>query len=268
MSELAQKTGHLARALDWKRKAIEKDPQDHELVAEMSQTLFLLGLTEEGARWASRCYALAPQTAVCRRLQLEESMARNDSARLLELSTAMLKDDVEMRRWAFMTAIRSYTDVMMEQGRAREAFDFLASLYPGIAEHEKAPASIKESVTRGTGLRLMTQFAPREEVLAAQDLYLKHLQAAEVPWLDSAGFRVGQLLVRGEIEQAKSIALNEQLAEDVASSLDLGYRYQRGLYRELAQQPEVAARLREREDEVAMLRNEVETMLLKPEWDQ
>jgi hypothetical protein len=187
---------------------------------------------------------------------------------LLELSTAMLKDDVEMRRWAFPTALRSYADVMMAQGRAREAFDFLASLYPGIAEHEKAPASIKETVTRGTGLVLMKQFAPREEVLAAQELFIKQLQAAEVPWLDSADFRIGQLLVRGEIEQAKRIALNEQLAEDVASSLDVRYRYQGGLYRELAQQPEIAARLREREDQVAMLRNEVETMLLKPEWDR
>jgi tetratricopeptide (TPR) repeat protein len=268
MSELAQKTGHLARALDWNRKAIEKDPQDHELVAQMSQTLFLLGLTEEGSRWASRCYALAPQTAVCRRLQLDESRARNDSARLLELSTAMLKDDVEMRRWAFYTAIHSYADVMMEQGRAREAFDYLASLYPGIAEHEKAPANIREVVTRNTGLTLMTQFAPREEVLAAQELFIKQMQAAEVPWLDSANFKVSQLLVRGDIEQAKRIALNEQLAEDVASSLDVRYRYQGGLYRELAQQPEVAARLREREDEVAMLRSEVETMLLNPEWDQ
>lgn len=267
MSELAMETGQLVLALDWNRKAIEKDPQDHELVAGLAQTLFLLGLTEEGSRWASRCYALAPQTAVCRRLQLNESKARNDTARVLELATAMLEDDVELRRWAFYDALRTYADVMMQQGRAREAFDFLASLYTGITDHEKPPENLKATIVRRTGILLMTQFASREELLAAEDLYQKHLQAAGAPWLDSPGFRVTQLLVRGDIEQAKTIALSEQLSEAVASSLELRYRYEGSLYRELAQQPEVAARLREREIELAMLRGEVETMLLKPEWD-
>ena len=267
MSELAQKAGQLALALDWNRKAIEKDPQDHELVAGLAQTLFLLGLTEEGSRWASRCYALAPQTAVCRRLQLNESKARNDTARVLELATAMLKDDVETRRWAFFDALRSYADVMMKQGRAREAFDFLASLFPGIADHEKPPEDLKATLVRSAGILLMTQFAPREELLVAQDLYQKHLQAAGVPWLDSPNYRVSQHLVRGETEQAKTIALNEQLSEGVASSLELRYRYQNSLYRELAQQPEVAARLRQREIDLASLRSEIETMLLKPEWN-
>ncbi len=268
MSELAQKTGHLTLALDWQRKAIEKDPQDHELVAQLARTLFLLGLTEEGARWASRCYALAPQTAVCRKLQLDESRAQNDSARLLELARAMLKDDVELRRWAFFDAIRSFADVMMEQGRAREAFDFLVSLFPGMVDHQTPPGNLKESLARSTGILLMTQFESREDVLAAMDLFYKHQQAAEVPWLNSPGFRIFLLLVRGEIEQAKSIALNEQLSEDVASSLNLRYLYQSKLYRELAQQPEISARLRERGRELAALKSEVETMLLEPEWHQ
>ena len=114
----------------------------------------------------------------------------------------------------------------------------------------------------------MMQFAPREEFMAAFDHFDKHLQAAEAPWWDSANAQVFRHLVRGEIEPAKTIALNEQLSEDITKSLSHKYRFQSNLYRELAQQPEVAARLRDREMELAALRSEVETMLLEPEWNQ
>jgi len=268
MAELDRETGQLALSLGWMRRSIEKDPQDHELVAQLAENLFLLGLAEEGARWASRCYALAPQTAVCRRLQLVEARSQNNPARRLELATAMLRDDVAIRRFSFSTALFSYVDLMTDQGLAKEAYDFLASLHPGIAEFDKAPAELKQMLVRQAGIELMKQFAPREEYLSALDKMNKHQQAAKLPWLGTPRARVYRHLLSDETEQAKTLTLNEVLAEDTAKSLSVKYRYQTPLFRQLAQQPEVAARLRERDIELAELRSEVESMLLEPEWNQ
>jgi len=268
MADLDQKTGQLVSSLNWTRKAIETDPQDHELVAQLAEKLFLLGLAEEGARWASRCYALAPQTVVCRKLQLIEARARNDNARRLELATAMLRDDVEMRRFGFTSALFSYVDLMTDQGRAKEGYDFLASLYPGIAEIDKAPVDLKHMLVRQAGVELMKVFAPREQFLSTLDSLISYQQAAKLPWLDSPRSQVYRHLLRDEFDQAKTIALNDELTWNPADSLNVDYRYQTPLYRGLAQQPEVAARLRERSTEIAVLRDEVQTMLLEPEWNQ
>jgi TolB-like protein/Tfp pilus assembly protein PilF len=268
MGHLIEERGDLASALDWKRQAIEKDPQDHELVAELANDLFELDLAEEGKRWASRCYALAPQTAVCRALQIREARAQNDPARALELAIGMLNDDVSLRRFSWGTALRTYKDTMIDQGRTQEAFEFLVSRYPGIENFEQVPENFKTLVARSSGVELMSYFATRNEYLAALKLVEKHQRDAQLPWLDDPWRRVTRHLMHGETEQAREVALNEELSEDVASSLNLKYRYSTPLYRELSASPEIAARLRERESETAVLRAEVSEMLLQPEWNQ
>ena len=268
LGDLAEERGDLVSALDWKRQAIEKDPQDHELVAELATDLFRLGLAEEGRRWASRCYALAPQTSVCRALQITEARAQNDPARALDLAISMLNDDVSLRRFGWATALNTYKNTMIDQGREQEAFDFLVSRYPGMENFEQAPENFKTLVVRTSGVELMAYFVTKNEYLAALKLVEKQLRDAQLPWLDDPWRRVKRHLMHGETEQARELALNEELSESVANSLNVKNRYSTPLYRELSESPEIAARLRQRDNELAALRGEVAEMMLKPEWQQ
>ena len=268
LGDLASDTGDLPVSLDWYRQAIQIDPQDHELAAAMASFLFQLGLTEEGGRWANRCYALAPQTAVCRRVQVEEARARKESARGLELATAMLQDDVSLRRFGFQIAVSTYTNMMIDQNRAKEAYDFLISLYPEADDYTRETKDLKVSAVRNAIIELLPHFAAAEEFITARDLKYKHDLEAGYPWLDSPRYRIKKHLLYGEIDQAKIVVLEEDISRDVAKSLYAQIKYQSPVYRELAQMPEVAARLNERQEEMTTIRNEVETMLLQPEWNQ
>jgi len=268
LGDLAMETGDLKTGLDWSRQAIEKDPQDHELVAKLATDLFLLGLVEEGAHWAARCYALAAHTTVCRRVQLDEARARNDNALSLKLATTMLRDDVDIRRFGFTRALFSYSDLMTEQGKAGEAFEFLASLYPGMDDFETAPDNFKLVMVRQAGVELMSRFAPRDQFLTAFEFMDEQQRAAKLPWLSSPRSRIRRHLLRGEIDQAKTIALEEDLSRELSNNLSERNRYGSPIFRDLSQLPEVAARLRERDIELAALQNEVETMMLNPEWNQ
>jgi len=268
MGNLAMQTSDLVEALDWFRQGIDKDPQDHELVANMAGIMFQVGLMEEGTRWAARCYALAPQTTVCRALQLSEAKAHNDPAKTLELAAAMLRDDVSLRRFGYTNALFSYVDQMTAQERAREAFDYLVSLNPGTDDHEQAPTDFKTMMLRQAGVELMWQFAPKDEYLQALELMDKQQREARLPWLDGPRWRIERHLMRGEFEQARVIAINEDLTRNIPDSLGLKYRYTTPMYRDLSQSPEIASRLRERDTELTALRSEVETMMLKPEWNQ
>jgi hypothetical protein len=266
MSTLAEQKGDFITSLKWARKAIEKDPQDHELVARLASRMFAIGLLEEGSRWAKRCYALAPRSGPCRRVELDEARARNQPGQLLALAKSMLEDDVDSRDYGFFAALTTYRDLMIEAGRAQEAFEFLAGLYPDLHQLDLPPTNLKSMLVRGTATSLMSYFKPRDEFLLALDQLTSHEQAARLPYLDAVGYRIVRDLARGEIDQAKAIALNEDLSQNIASSLFARFRYQGPLYVELARDPEVAARLRERQDELAVLRNEAEAMLLDPEW--
>ena len=266
--DLAMKTDDLNAALDWNRQAIEKDPQDHELVAQLAEDFFRLGLVEEGARWAARCYALAPHTAVCRKIQLKEARTRKDAVRQLELAASMLHDDIDLRRFSYTTALFTYVDLMTQQGREQEAFNYLVTLYPDLNNFEQSPNDFKQLVARHAGVELLMGFAPRDQYLTALDHITEQEQAAQLPWLGSAGYRIEAHLLRGETDQAAIIALNEDLSRTLVDNLGITRRYTTPLYTGISQLPEVAARIRERDTERAALRSEVETMLLEPEWNQ
>ena len=184
------------------------------------------------------------------------------------LATAMLKDNVPLRRGGFNAAVNAYTELMTKQGRNKEAFDFLTALYPELPNFEQNPPDFKVMSVRRAGIELMAGFAPREEYLAALGLYQKHEDEAELPWANEPFWQISRLLMHGELEQARLFALNEDLSRNVTESLGAHNRYETPLYRELANMPEVAARIRERNAEIAALRSEVEAMLLQPEWNQ
>jgi tetratricopeptide (TPR) repeat protein len=268
LSDLARETGDINAALNWKRKGIEKDPQDHELAAELASTLFLLGLTEEGARWADRCYALAAHTTVCRLTQLEQASANHDEARRLLLAESMLRDNVDTRRGGFHRALVSYADLMTEKGQAREAWDFLKSTFPGMDAHGQPPESMKLLDVRRSGVELMAWFEPADRFNSALDQLIETERTANPRWLGSTRYRLENHLLRGEIDQALTIALEEDLNQVITMMLDYRHRYATPLYRELSQIPEVAAQLREIDAETRALSEQVRVAMLEPEWNQ
>ncbi|MEJ2534861.1 MAG: tetratricopeptide repeat protein, partial [Gammaproteobacteria bacterium] len=66
LSQLEQARNNLPGAMEWGRRAIEIDPRDHELAAQMAEWLYDLELPEEAAPWAERVRTLAPGSAIAR----------------------------------------------------------------------------------------------------------------------------------------------------------------------------------------------------------
>ena len=76
-------------------------------------------------------------------------------------------------------------------------------------------------------------------------------------------------LVKGETSQAAEIALTDDLSRPLPDNIRWKTRYTDDTMRRvLADIPEVAARLRELDKEMAMLRGEVQQMLMSPEWNE
>ena len=269
MARLYERLGDLTEALIWHKRATEADPRDHELVSNLAFWFFQLELTEEGDRWASRCYAMAPQTAVCKRIQLQQARVHGDSELHLQLARNMLEEDISTRLFGFHAALFSFADLMQDQGRAREAYDFLAEKYPALLTPETPPQGLKDSLVRRAGIELMLDFAPREQAVEAMELWVEHWLAARGGAYDAWGERMWVHLVKGEIPQAAEIALADDLSRPLAQNIRWKTRYTDDpLRRELADIPEVAARLRELDQETAAMRSEVQQMMMSPAWNE
>ena len=86
---------------------------------------------------------------------------------------------------------------------------------------------------------------PADSFNSALDQLIETEQTANLRWLDSTRYRLENHLLRGEIDQALTIALEEDLNQVITMMLGYRQRYATPLYRELSQILEVAARLRE-----------------------
>jgi TolB-like protein/Flp pilus assembly protein TadD len=261
--------GDLLQALAWYRRATEADPRDHELAANLANWFYFLGLNEEGDRWAARCFAMAPQTSTCKQVQLQQALNHGDDARRLQLARQMLEEDISTRRFGFAAALFSFSDLMAERGEAREAFDFLAERYPALLVPETAPSGLKESLVRRAGGELMLHFASRADTIQAMEQWIGHWEQATQDTYDDWDQRMWVHLVKGEFDQAADIALSDDLSRPISDNARWKIRYENDpLLQPIAQRPEVAARLNELDQELALLLDEVQQMLMSPEWNE
>jgi hypothetical protein len=115
----------------------------------------------------------------------------------------------------------------------------------------------------------MLDFAPREQAIEAMEFWIKHWEEARRDTYDKWDERMWVHLVKGETSQAAEIALADDLSRPLTDNIRWKTRYtDDSMRRALADIPEVAARLRELDEEMTVLRSEVQQMLMSPEWQQ
>jgi TolB-like protein len=268
LSALAGQQGDLVGRLNWMRKAAEVDPQDHELPFFLASALYWLQLPEEGDRWARKVAALAPASAIARLTELRRALGMKNLSEALQLSRAMIDDKVGLRRGAYGDATWVYSNLMMAQGRAREAYDYLVSQDPKIVDFSVLAESARSDILQYMALYLMRGFASQAEVLAAWEASIKSLDDAGIPWRNNEGDLMWDAILRGNDNEAAKILLEEEWSKPLASSLDRTEFLATREFAELLERPEVAARKAEMDKEYQLAQEQVRALLQTPEWNQ
>jgi tetratricopeptide (TPR) repeat protein len=268
MSELEKEVDNLPAALNWLRQASLVDREDHELAAILAQDLYHLGLQEEGDYWLARVQALAPGSGLARSLAVDRAVAREDTEQVIALASAVIADQVEDRQGAFGDSMFHYVNTMAQNGRASEAYDFLASVRPEITEYDQVPADKQGLITQWASIGTMSGFETFENRKAAWNQFTRSLDELGFPWKKAASSYnyTWDYLINGDVEQAVDHYLEYELAEPVAKDLN---RHRKPLYAMFApvyEDPRVAAKLIERAERFAEVREDVRTMLQRPEW--
>jgi len=268
LSELEKESNNLPAALDWTRRAIEVDPQDHELAAVLAQDLYALELPEEGDHWYARVKALAPDSPVTRRVELDQAVARKDYAQAERLAASMISDQMENRQGSFWVAVITYTDLMFKAGTEKEGYDFLVSVRPEITNYGVLPLDFKGRLMQWMSIGLMTGF---ESFEVRQQAWLKHaaaLDARGVPWRQpEQAATTWDNIMKGDTDSAADHFLEHRLSQPMAGNLSRHKRIFEPFHREVFADPRVATRLIEKEAEFAQLRETISELMLEPEWN-
>ena len=266
---LEKANNNLVAALEWRRRSTEVDPQDHELPAEIAIDLYRLDLPEEAEPWYARVVALAPGSAVARRVELERSLAKNQTSATLDLARSMIEDEVEDRMQAFLRAVSYHQDTMMNAGKSKEAFDFLVSLRPEITNYDVMPRNLHGTILQWSCINLMTGFEAKQTRQKAWEKLTGNLDKAGIPWRQPGSYAAFlDLVMRGDIEGAIRENLEVRLNRPLANHLDMVERGPEILLGEVYADPRIATRMAQLDVELQGLRREVSEMMLLPEWKQ
>jgi len=268
LADLERNSNNLLAALNWKRKATEVDPQDHELANRIAVDLYALELPEEGDRWFARVKALVPDSPTQLNLEIERAMAKKEFDVAIELSKKAISAQLPDRRDSFANPLITYTNLMLDSGRAEEAHDFLVSVRPEIADYSALPIGIEGMMMQMASVRLMTGFKTFEERQQAWLQLVSNWDAMGFPWRDpKSSTLVDNYIMTGDIPAAVENYLY-RLSLPMARNLKGHKRFSKTFYAPVYEDPDVASRLAQLDTEFAQLREKVSEMLQEPEWNQ
>jgi TolB-like protein len=268
LANLEKASNNLLAALNWERKATEVDPQDHELATIIAEDLYALELPEEGDRWLARVKALVPGSPTQHKLEIQRAIARKDFDRAITLAEKVISSQVDNRRGTFGDPLFNYSRLMLDSGRARQAYDFLVSVRPEITDYATLPNDIEELLMQMASIRLITGFGSLETRKQAWLQLTANFDARGFPWRDPKGsMSTDNAIITGDIPAATD-SLLYRLNLPMARNLNQHKRLDSTFYAPLYDDPAVAARLTQLDTEFAQLREQVSEMMQEPEWDQ
>ncbi len=268
LGEVYQSRGDFPGYLEQLRRTMELDPQDHEIPYEIAMNLYALELPEEGEMYYSRVQALAPGSSLARALAVvrADALGRND--RSLELARAMIADQVDDRRGAFQIANLYYVHHMMLAGRSDEAWAFLQSVRPEVADFAAESPDFHVESMKYFAIMPLTEVLSPDDMRSTWNDYVQAANARGFPLIEEGNrFDIIDAIIRGEIDRAVTTQIEHRMSEPVALSPWRHREYLDEFYAPIISDPRYMAALDERQRQAAADRASVQELLMSPEWN-
>jgi hypothetical protein len=204
----------------------------------LADGLLGLGLYEESKRHAATAQRINATSDAERTVSSLLSLL-GDPSESRVLTESFLRQDVSDRGFGYLVPAMVYVCASINEGKAQEALAVLEEIFPGVTAVDFALASRHDFYIQYAATLAWADGREVSDVSARLDELAPH------PLWEFGIFRVAAALLRGNLEEASSLAIDD-LSQD--------YWWMIFFYRNLcplsvlAQQPVVAARLAEMEE--------------------
>ncbi len=240
-------------------KAVAVDPRDHELPGMLAKFLYELGIVEVADEFRKRVNNLSPNSTIAYQLDIARAQATGDTAAGIAAARRAIEDDIENRRFAYGSAVQYLLRAAVAQGRAAAELAWLETQRPGVLDVDAAQVPSKARVVQGVAFDAWAQTLPHDEVLRRLDVMLAHAKAQGVDPTEDPNAHISILVLRGRVDAAIEVALNEVFTESVAMHLNWRDTLSQPRYAELRADARVQQAIQRWEDEEATLRGSVQT---------
>ena len=242
-------------------KALEADPRDHELPGILAEFLYRLELLEEGDDFRNRVMTIAPTSGIAYRTGLLRADLAGDAAAADASARRAIEDNIEDRRFAYQGAVRYLLRAAIRNGTVAEETEWLAAQAPGIFDIDSASVPLKYRMSQGIALDAWYATLPRDEVIRRLDILLEQGKGLGFKYTDDPITHLTVLAVRGEVQEAIQVALDEVFTRSVATNLGWRDTFAQAQFAEVIADPRIKAAMQRWEEEEESLRAQVRSYL-------
>ena len=240
-------------------KAVAVDPKDHELPGMLAMFLYELGVVEVADEFRRRVLALSPTSSVAYQLEMARAKALGDTEGSIAAARRAVEDDIGNRRFAFGSAVRHLIRTSVQQGRIDEELAWLDERYPGMFDIDAAQVPLKLRNAQGLAFDAWVNTLPDDEVQRRLDTLLAHVESLGVDPTEDPHSYIGILVIRGQIDEAIELALENVFSESVALHLNWRETWLQPHYAEVLEDERIQDALQRWEHEESALRGSVQT---------
>ena len=240
-------------------KAVAVDPRDHELPGMLAKFLYELGIIDVADEFRQRVKTLSPNSAIAYQLDIVRARAVGDTEAGIAAARRAVEDDIEDRRFAYGSAVQYLLRTAVAEDRVEEELAWLESQKPGVLDVDAAQIPSKSRVVQGIAFDAWAETLPREEVLRRLDVMLAYAESQGVDPTENPNAHIGILVLRGQIDAAIEVALNEVFSESVAIHLNWRDMLSQPRYAEIVADERVQEAMQRWDDEEEALRGSVQS---------
>ena len=240
-------------------KAVAIDPKDHELPGMLAMFLYELGIVEVADEFRRRVLTLSPTSEIAYQLDMMRAIALDDTEASIAAARRAVEDNIEDRRFAFGGAVQYLIRQAVKQDRVEEEMAWLEARRPGLFDMEATQVPMKLRAVQGVAFDGWVHTLPRDEVLRRLDARMAYIESMGIEPKDNVNMNIGLLVLRGQVDEAIEVALNELFSESVAMHLNWRATLLQPHYSDLVADERVQQAMRRWEEEEASLRGSVES---------
>ena len=240
-------------------KAVAVDPRDHELPGILAQFLYRLGIVDVADEFRRRVLTLSPNSAIAYQLDLARARAIGDTEAGIAAARRAVEDDIENRRFAYGDAVQYLIRTAVLQDRIEDEMAWIESRKPGVFDVDAAQVPSKLRTIQGVAFDGWSETLSRDELLRRLDVMLEYAESQGVDPTENPDSHISILVLRGQIDLAIEIALNEVFSQSVAMHLNWRDMLSQPRYASLVKDERVQQAIKRWEDEEAALRGSVES---------
>lgn len=241
--------------------AMEVDPRDQELPGMLAEFLYGLGLVEEGDDFRARVLTLAPASEIAYRTELLRAIASKDEIAADESARRAVRDNVTARHFAFGGAVQYLLRAAIDSGTIIEELEWIESIHPGIFQIDAVSVPVKFRNAQGVALDAWYVSEPHDVLLQKLDALTALTRALGLDPEDDPFTKLNILALRGEVQVAVRVALDEIFSRSVASHLAWKRTFEQAQYAPVVADRRVRAAMDDWRTEEEKIRQDVAAYL-------